>query len=132
MNQARILTEKILDKLYKPVKYKLEKKPRTYRNLARKNYLLVAKQRRPRKKVRSKGIKKQLQYIKRNLSPIEKLLIQGASLLSLSRKESKKLLVVSEIYRQQLWMYENKVNRINDRVVSINQPHIRPIVRGKA
>jgi hypothetical protein len=29
-------------------------------------------------------------------------------------------------------MYENKTIRIDDRIVSINQPHIRPIVRGKA
>jgi hypothetical protein len=42
------------------------------------------------------------------------------------------LLVVTEVYRQQLWMYENKLTRIDDRIVSISQPHIRPIVRGKA
>lgn len=30
------------------------------------------------------------------------------------------------------WMYQNNANRIEDRIVSINQPHIRPIVRGKA
>ena len=29
-------------------------------------------------------------------------------------------------------MYENKTLRIDDRIVSINQPHVRPIVRGKA
>jgi hypothetical protein len=132
LNQARIITEKIIDKLYKPVKHKLDKKPRTYRKKARKNYLLVAKQRRPKKKVRSKGIKKQLQYIKRNLTYIEELLFQGATLLTLSHTEYKNLLVVSEIYRQQLSMYKKNANRIEDRIVSINQPHIRPIVRGKA
>ena len=41
------------------------------------------------------------------------------------------LLVVAEVYRQQLWMYENESKRIDDRIVSISQPHIRPIVRGK-
>lgn len=39
---------------------------------------------------------------------------------------------MSEVYRQQLWMYENESRRIEDRIVSITQPHIRPIVRGKA
>jgi transposase, IS5 family len=58
--------------------------------------------------------------------------LKGASLVSLSKKEYKNFLVVSEVYRQQLWMYENKAIRIDDRIVSINQPHIRPIVRGKA
>ena len=42
------------------------------------------------------------------------------------------MLVIAEVYRQQLWMYENESNRIDDRIVSITQPHIRPIVRGKA
>ena len=50
----------------------------------------------------------------------------------MSKKEYKKLLVVAEVYRQQKEMYEEEKNRIDDRIVSINQPHIRPIVRGKA
>jgi hypothetical protein len=67
LNQARVQTEKILDELYKPLKEKINKKPRTYRKLARKEYLKVAKQRRPTRKQKRKAIKKQLQYIKRNL-----------------------------------------------------------------
>jgi transposase, IS5 family len=31
-----------------------------------------------------------------------------------------------------MWMYENESKRVDDRIVSITQPHIRPIVRGKA
>ena len=42
------------------------------------------------------------------------------------------LLVVSEVYRQQQWMFENNKQRIEERIVSLSQPHIRPIVRGKA
>jgi hypothetical protein len=42
------------------------------------------------------------------------------------------LLVVATVYQQQLSMYENKEQRIDDRIVSLTQPHIRPIVRGKA
>lgn len=79
-----------------------------------------------------KAVKEQLQYIKRNSGHIEKLLNKGSSLLYLSQLEYKKFLVATEVYRQQLWMYENKTNRIDDRIVSMNQPHIRPIVRGKA
>ena len=40
--------------------------------------------------------------------------------------------MAGEVYRQQLWMYENEFTRIDDRIVSISQPHLRPIVRGKA
>lgn len=49
----------------------------------------------------------------------------------LSKKEYKNLLVVAELYRQQKEMYEEEKNRIDDKIVSIEQPHIRPIVRGK-
>jgi transposase, IS5 family len=132
LNQARKKTENILDCLYQNLRVKLKKKPRTYRKRARKDYLKVAKKRRCSQKERREAIKKQLQYIKRNLSQIEKLIEGGAELSSLRKRNYKMLLVVTEVYRQQLWMWENKSSRIDDRIVSINQPHIRPIVRGKA
>ncbi|WP_371265370.1 IS5 family transposase [Pleurocapsa sp. PCC 7319] len=132
LNQARRQTEKILDSLYKTCQTKKVKKPRTYRKKARKDYLKVAKKRRPSRQERSSAVAKQLQYIKRNLSHIENLVNSEADLSSLSPSQYKMLLVVTEVYRQQLWMYENQSNRIDDRIVSITQPHIRPIVRGKA
>jgi hypothetical protein len=132
LNQARKQTEKIIDLLYEQVKGKLSKKPRTYREVARKDYLEVAKKRRASQKDRSKAIKKQLQYIKRNLAHIEQLVLSGASLVNFSHRQYKMLLVATEVYRQQLWMYENKKQSIEDRIVSLSQPHIRPIVRGKA
>ena len=132
MNQGRKHTEKIIDNLYKQVKEKIGRKPRTYRHIARKNYLKIAKKRRPRQKQRRNAIKKQLQYIKRNLSHIKKLIKVGATLSNLSKRQYKMLLVVSEIYRQQLWLYENNLKSIENRIVSLEQPHIRPIIRGKA
>ena len=92
----------------------------------------MAKKRRPSRKERTEVMAKQLQYIRRNLFNIEKLINSGAELSSLSPRPYKMLLVITEVYRQQLWMYENESNRIDDRIVSITQPHIRPIVRVKA
>ncbi len=132
LNQARRQTEKIIDSLHKNRKNKLAGKPRTYKKKARKDYLKVAKKRRPSRKERSEAINKQLQYIKRNLSHIENLINSGAELSSLTPRKYKLLLVVTEVYRQQSWMHKNESNRIDDRIVSISQPHIRPIVRGKA
>jgi hypothetical protein len=42
------------------------------------------------------------------------------------------LLVVCEVYRQQLWLFKNNKQSIEDRIVSLSQPQIRPMVRGKA
>jgi transposase, IS5 family len=132
LNQARKQSEKIIDLLHQNRRNKLDKKPRTYRNKARKDYLKIAKKRRPSRKERTNAIFKQLQYIKRNLSHIEKLTNSGTELSRLNPRIYKILLVITEVYRQQSWMYENESNRIDDRIVSITQPHIRPIVRGKA
>ena len=132
LNAARKHTEKIIDSLYKPLKSQVKKKPRTYRLKARKDYLKVAKQRRPSRNQKTKAIKKQLQYIKRNLSHIEQLKELGADLGSLNKRQYKMLLVVTEVYRQQHWLAEHKKQSISDRIVSLSQPHLRPIVRGKA
>jgi len=132
LNRARVHTENIIDILYKQIKEKKQKKPRTYRNLARKDYLLIAKQRRPTRNKRRQAIKKQLQYIKRNLAHIEQLIDSGASREGLTKKQYKTWLVLTEVARQQQWLFDNNKQSIEDRIVSLSQPHIRPIVRGKA
>ena len=72
LNAAREKTESIIDILHQENQNASKKKPRTYRRQARKDYLAVAKKRRPTKKAKRKAIKKQLQYIKRNLGSIER------------------------------------------------------------
>jgi transposase, IS5 family len=131
LNQAREQTERTIDRLYKGIKEKANKKPRTYRNKARKEYLLVAKKRKVSRNDRRKAIKKQLQYIRRNLETIKKI-GDDVGLEALSKRDYRLLLIVTEVNRQQLYMYENNENRIDDRIVSLTQPHIRPIVRGKS
>ena len=132
VNQARKGTEKILKCLYQEVKGKLIKKPRTYPQIARKNYLKVARKRRPSHQERRKAIGQQLRYIKRNLGYIEQLIELGADLTGLSKRLYKMLLVIQEVYRQQQQMWEKKTQRTDQRIVSLSQPHVRPIVRGKA
>ena len=77
------------------------------------------------------GIGKQLRYLRRNLSTIASLAHEGL-LVTLPAKRYRQLLVIQELYRQQLWMYTQRCQRIANRMVSLSQPHVRPIVRGKA
>lgn len=74
---------------------------------------------------------KLLRYVRRDLKIIETL-AERNGLELLSRQQYKNLLVIQELYRQQLEMYEHRLYRKEDRIVSISQPHVRPIVRGKA
>jgi IS5 family transposase len=131
LNEAREKSEKVMDILYKPLQGKV-KKPRTYRRQARKVYLETAKSKRVGAARMRKAIGKQLRYVKRNLKHIDHLLGQGASLQELSRYEYKCLLVIHTLYDQQLEMYDQRKHRVDHRIVSISQPHVRPIIRGKA
>lgn len=97
----------------------------------RKDYLAVAKMKRAGYKKVRKAIGKQLCYLRRNLQNIVIMALYGL-LRHLSKRHRHNLLVTKELYRQQLWMYENRSHKIADRIISISQPHIRPIVRGKA
>ncbi len=132
LNQARMETERIIDSLYKSLKGTVEKKPRTHRKIARKEYLKVAKKRRTSHEERRKAIEKQLKYIEKNLSHIEELIKSGASLKSLNKRQAERLLVVKKVSEQQRQMWLTNSHSVEQRIVSLSQPHIRPIVRGKA
>jgi len=72
LNEAREFSELIIDKLC--VHLQVAKKPRTYRQSARKAYLAIAKQKRLNRKTLRRGLKQQLQYLRRNLGHIGQLL----------------------------------------------------------
>ncbi len=130
LNEAREKTEAIIDQMH-AARTSSTKKPRTYRQKARQAYLRVAKAKKPGKQKLRKGIGKQLRYLRRNLGSIASM-AEERLLVALPRKRYRQLLVIQELYRQQLWMHTQRGHRIADRLVSLSQPHVRPIVRGKA
>ena len=92
----------------------------------------MIKKKRPRINKIRQAIKQQLAHLKRNLTSIDALTVCGASLLAAGRYVYQKLLVVSKLVRQQNILYHSDSRSIPDRIVSLRQAHIRPIVRGKA
>ncbi len=126
LNEAREKCEKMID-------YICEKdgflKPRMRRHQARRDFLNISKsKKRPTKKMR-KAIKKQLNYLKNDLDFIQGFIVSGSQVTT---KQLNLLVTIEKLYLQQLYMYVNKTHSIPDRIVSISQPWIRPIVRGKA
>jgi hypothetical protein len=132
LNHARELTEVVIDNLHDQLIKVGVIKPRTYRENARKAFLAYARSRKHTYGQIRFAIRQQLECVRRNLGSIAKQVEMGADLSTLGRELYKKLLVISELYRQQKEMYDEKKKKIEDRIVSISQPHIRPIVRGKA
>ena len=126
LNKSRENLEKIIDNLHNSTD---GKKPRTYRKKARKDFLNTSKAKRKTAKVVRKAIGKQLNYIKRDLGYINTMVESGKCL---SEKEMEILKIVNEIYTEQKEMFDNHKHSVANRIVNLNQPHIRPIVRGKA
>ena len=124
---AGVKLEEMIDYFHKT--YAPWKKPRTYREVARREYLAVAKsKKRTTKKLRSL-IRKQLECLRRDLGYLEAYMAEG---YALPAKYADFYLTIMELYRQQKYMFDNHTHRVEGRIVSISQPYLRPIVRGKA
>lgn len=79
----------------------------------------------------NKAINQQLCYVKRNLKHVDHQL-EEVDESHLSRRQREQLAVIRELYEQQATKAKTKNNSIPNRIVSISQPHVRPIIRGKA
>ena len=125
LNKARECSEKIIDELH----VKGEQKPRTYRKKAHKDFTSYSRIRKPKAKQTRKAIGKQLGYLKRKIGHIEKMLADGKNL---PQKFNDRFSTIQTIYTQQKEMYDTRTHSVKDRIVSLSQPWIRLIVRGKA
>lgn len=109
-------------------------RPRLYRQKARTDYLKTAQKKNKSKKEIRKANKKQLNYLKRGLKALDRLIDvyqQKKLAFPLDRYQQKYLWVIQVLYAQQKAMYCSQTYSIEHRIVSIHQPHVRPIVRGK-
>ena len=132
LNHARELTERIIDELHEQIRQPGYEKPRTYREVARKDFLRFTKKRKPSQQQIRNSVRKQLQYVRRNLETINAQVEQGAKLEDIGEDLQKKLETIKNLYNQQKQMYDERTHKVDNRIVSIAQPWLRPIVRGKA
>ena len=125
LNEARTKLEKMIDWFCS--QYGL-KKPRMYRKVAHKEYLAFAKSKKPSIDRIRLTIRQQLGYVSRDLKYVDSF-IQGG--YELDRKFLDDLETIRKVYEQQKYMLENNTHKVADRIVSISQPYVRPVVRGK-
>jgi len=129
LNASREKCEEIIDKLYDPALHGAVK-PRTYRDKARRTYLNTAKKKNRTRAELKVAIGKQLRFVNRDLKIIDKLLsIYRKD--PLTDKEHRYVETIRKVFTQQSYMQRNKTHSVGERIVSIHQPHVRPIVRGK-
>lgn len=125
LNEAREKLETIIYRFCKSYGLLL---PRRYRKRARKDYLAFAKSKKHSTKKIRKALRKQLGYVARDIGYLEKFMSDGYAMIE---KEISLYLTIITLYEQQKYMYDNKVHSVEHRIVSISQPWLRPIVRGK-
>ena len=125
LNEAREKLETIIYRFHKAYGLAL---PRRYTRRARKEYLAFAKSKKHTAKKIRKALRGQLSYVRRDIAYMEDFMSDGYAPEAL---EIPLLLTIFRLYEQQQYMYDNKVHSVENRIVSISQPWIRPIVRGK-
>lgn len=125
LNEAR---EKLEYMIYRMCKYYGLKLPRRYCQRARKDYLAFAKSRKHSQKQIRAAIKKQLSYVRRDIGYLEGYLSRN---LVPDTRDIQMLVTIYKVYEQQEYMYQNRVHSVPERIVSLSQPWVRPIVRGK-
>ena len=119
LNEARQSTERIIDNLCDQHLDFRKHKPRYNRGVARAVFLNVAKQKKPRRRKIKAAIRRQLDYLQRNLDAIDALIASGAGLSGLKTHWWQKLLVISELHRQQTILLYSKTRSIPDRIVNL-------------
>ena len=129
LNECRENTEQMIDELWEGTGHNGHKTAYN-RKKARAKYLKIAKQRNPRKKKIKQAVREQLEYVKKNLEAIDRLIAESGT--PMPPKRQLRLNTIREVIQQQKEMLEAGNHTVAGRIVSLRQPHVRPIVRGKA
>jgi hypothetical protein len=129
LNECRENTEKMIDEIWE---YTCREGHKTAysRKHARSQYLKVIKKRRHRAGEIKAAVGEQLAYVKKNLDTLDRLMAESTK--TLPSKRLKRLATIREVVKQQEEMLTEEKHTVENRIVSLRQPHVRPIVRGKA
>ncbi len=131
LNRSREHLETAVDILWPHVPHTSHKLPYSAKK-ARKSYLKLVKSKKWARANCRRAIGEQLRYIELASQQMRKLSSQLPNHETLfPRWLRDRLAVIPVVYRQQKMMYDNNTHVCEDRIVSLEQPHVRPIQRGK-
>lgn len=131
LNQSREHLETAIDILWSELPHIGHKLPYSAKT-ARKSYLALAKCKKWTKAKCRKAISEQLRYVELatdTLHQYEARLPEDPKRYPSWLRD--RLAVIPFVYEQQKSMFENNTHVCEDRIVSLQQPHVRPINRGK-
>lgn len=106
-----------------------ERLPRSKYNDVSRDRLAYVKQRKPKKSATRRMQRRLLRLLGKLIGQWNNLCRQYAPLISLTAEQHKRIAAIREVHRQQTDHFNKK--EVKHRIVSIDRPYIRPIVRGK-
>lgn len=106
-----------------------ERLPRNKYNEVAKARLAYAKQRKPKKSATRRMQHRLLKLLGKLIGQWNCLCRLYAPVIHLSAEQDKRIMAIKEVHRQQTDHFNKK--EVKHRIVSIDRPYIRPIVRGK-
>ena len=106
-----------------------ERLPRRKYNEVAKARLAYAKQRKPKKSATRRMQRRLLKLLGKLIGQWNCLCRLYAPVIHLSAEQDKRIMAIKEVHRQQTDHFNKK--EVKHRIVSIDRPYIRPIVRGK-
>lgn len=109
-------------------------KPRTCRGEARSCFVRYTKKKHKGKKLIRETKKQLLHLLSKDIQCFINFIgkFRTDALACLNRRDLSNLSAIRKAYEQQKYMFDHDVRSCLDRIVSIFQSHVRPIVRGKA
>lgn len=131
LHDAVKVSDRLIDRLCKITD---SSRPRSFLKTARCKFLDIVKKRRKSKNLIRKGINEQLYFLRKHLNTLVDVVARNDSscLKKLKKREQQFIGTIIKVYHQQKEMFEAKTHQCKDRIISIFQPHVRPIVRGKS
>ena len=115
--------------LHKACREQGERLPRSKYNEVAKARLAYAKQRKPKKSVTRKMQRRLLALLGKLIGQWNSLCRRYAPVITVTAEQHKRILAIREVHRQQTDHFSRK--EVKRRIVSIDRPYIRPIMRGK-
>ena len=128
LNECRENMEAILDHIWDANRLGGRRTP-YHRKKARARYLRVAKQRKPRRLQIKKAIKEQISWVRKSVEVLDSLVPEAKE--TMVAKHRIRLATIRKVLEQQTQMQQTGSHCVEDRIVNLRQPHVRPIVRGK-
>lgn len=131
LHDAVKVSARVIERLCRITRHPM---PKTFMKAARKKFLAVVKKKRKSKSLVRKGISQQLTYLNRNIRNLVNIVSVNKSscINGLKRNDRNFISTCIKVYYQQKSMFDTKSHQCKDRIVSVFQPHVRPIVRGKS